>query len=81
MQVVILIFGAFTFILIMLLPAFLELKRPKDAGPRIIAGCMPEMPSKTRAAIIVNMERDEKFDQTLTKKIADILSVLPNLEG
>lgn len=66
--------------LVMFLPALLELKKPKDAGPRRINEDSDQLPPHMG---LVSMERTEQFkvDQTLIKKIADIISVLPNLEG
>jgi len=73
--------GALTFIFIMFLPALLELKKPKDAGPRLIMKDVPIMRSKMREAILItNMEEEQKSDQTLIRKIADVIAVLPNLE-
>jgi hypothetical protein len=74
---IMLIFGVSTFILIMLLPAFLELKKPRDAGPRTIMNniiAIPQLPT---------IMEDEKpiLDPTLYQKIAEILVVLPNLEA
>lgn len=79
---ILLILGVSTFIFITLLPALLELKRPKDAGPRLIMNDVPVLPPQMRESIlIVNVEEDYRFDQTLVKKIADIIAVLPNLEA
>jgi hypothetical protein len=75
-----LILGASTFIFIMLLPALLELQRPKDAGPRIIADDVHFAHFKTRSLLIANVEEEQRFDQILVKKIADVIAVLPNLE-
>ena len=77
MTFIVLFLGVSTFILIMLLPAFLELKKPRDAGPRTIMNniiLIPQLP--------VIME-DEKIvlDQTLRQKIASIIAFLPNLEA
>lgn len=77
MTFIVLILGVSTFILIMLLPAFLELKKPRDAGPRTIMNniiLIPQLP--------VIME-DEKIvlDQALRQKIASIIAFLPNLEA
>jgi len=74
---IVLFLGVSTFILIMLLPAFLELKKPRDAGPRAIMNniiLIPQLP--------VIME-DEKIvlDQALRQKIASIIAFLPNLEA
>jgi hypothetical protein len=77
MTFIVLILGVSTFILIMLLPAFLELKKPKDAGPRTIMNnivAIPQLPT---------IMEDEKIvsDQTLRQKIAGIIAFLPNLEA
>ena len=74
---IVLFLGVSTFMLIMLLPAFLELKKPRDAGPRAIMNniiLIPQLP--------VIME-DEKIvlDQALRQKIASIIAFLPNLEA
>ena len=79
---IMLILGVSTFILIMLLPALLELKRPKDAGPRAIMDNASTVQSQIRekTILIVNVEEEQRFDQALIKKIADIIAVLPSLE-
>ncbi|MBE0519632.1 hypothetical protein IBX35_01125 [Candidatus Bathyarchaeota archaeon] len=74
---IMLVFGVSTFIFIMLLPAFLELKKPKDAGPRTIMNniiAIPQLPT---------IMEDEKIvlDQALRQKIANIIAFLPNLEA
>jgi len=77
MTFIVLILGVSIFILIMLLPAFLELKKPKDAGPRTIMNniiAIPQLPT---------IMEDEKIvlDQALRQKIASIIAFLPNLEA
>jgi hypothetical protein len=65
--------------LVMFLPALVELRRPKDAGPRRISEDFGQpFPQK-----LASMERTEqyKIDKALAKKILEIISVLPNLEG
>lgn len=69
--------------LIMLLPALLELKRPKDAGPRLIMGSITAtLQLQTRLIIpLADIEKEElRFDRTTVKKITDIIAVLPNIE-
>lgn len=78
---IMLILGVSTFIFIMLLPALLELKRPKDAGPRMIADDTNFTQPKIRNMPIVNVEEEQGFDQILIKRIADVIAVLPNLEA
>lgn len=74
---IMLIFGVLAFIFLMFLPAFLELKKPRDAGPRTIMNniiAIPQLPT---------IMEDEKpiIDQALYQKLAEILVVLPNLEA
>jgi hypothetical protein len=76
MAFVMMIFGASTFILIMFLPALLELKKPKDAGPRRI---MEEVVVYQHSERIDSMEVE--FDRNIVRKVSEIISVLPNLEG
>jgi hypothetical protein len=79
---VLLTMGVSTLIFIMLLPAILELKKPKDAGPRIIIDHVSDMQTLWKEVMsIVNVEEERGFDKILVKKIVDIISVLPNIEG
>jgi hypothetical protein len=74
--------GVSTLIFIMLLPAILELKKPKDAGPRIIIDYAYDMPTLWKVTMpILDVEEEIGFNKMLAKKIVDIISVLPNLEG
>jgi hypothetical protein len=79
-----LIFGVSTFIFIMFLPALLELKKPRDAGPRItMDDVIIAQRFRDREIIrLANIEK-EKFglDQTIVKRITNIVSFLPNLEA
>ncbi|MEM3700056.1 MAG: hypothetical protein QXL57_04215 [Candidatus Bathyarchaeia archaeon] len=78
---ILLTMGISTFILIMFLPALLELKKPKDAGPRIIIDNVSEMQTLWKEPIpIVDIEEEHILDKMLIKKILDVISVLPNLE-
>jgi len=77
---VLIILGVSTFIFIMLLPALLELKKPKDAGPRMIMGQTFFRQPEIRNVLIVNIEEEQGFDQMLVEKIANVMVVLPNLE-
>ncbi len=77
MTFIVLFLGVSTFILIMLLPALLELKKPRDAGPRTIMNNIIAIPQ------LLTIMEDEKpiLDQALYQKLAEILVVLPNLEA
>ena len=68
-------------ILITFLPAFLELKKPKDGGPRMIMKSIPEVKTRRLHALhIANIEKEQKFDISLIQTMAKIIEVLPNLE-
>ncbi|MEM3627745.1 MAG: hypothetical protein QXJ11_05620 [Candidatus Bathyarchaeia archaeon] len=73
------ILGIAAFIFIMLLPALIEIKRPKDAGPRMIEKF--NMIPQVRGRMLSNVEDEHHFDQQLTQKVAGILSFLYNLEA
>jgi len=79
-----LLFGISAFIIILLLPALLELKRPRDAGPRIIMeDVIVTQGFQARGITLIASIEQEKLgsDQTVVRKIADIIAVLPNLEA
>lgn len=62
----------------MFLPALLELKKPRDAGPRRI---MEEVVIGQYVERIGSMGVEFKVDRNIVKKVSEIISVLPNLEG
>jgi len=72
--------GVVVFILVMFLPAIFELTNPKDSGPRKITD---EAFDAVLQMEIHSLERSEETrpDQTLVKKMASALSVLPDLES
>jgi hypothetical protein len=72
-------FGVVMFVLFMFLPALLELRKPRDAGPRKIM----EDTSGDRKLKIASMEETEEIDvdQAIVKRLSNILSALPNLEA
>jgi len=72
-MVIILVHGMLAFILIMLLPAFPEIKRPKDAGPRMIAGCSLDAWLRMGEMLILNMEKEERCDQIIVTRLTAIL--------
>lgn len=68
--------------LVMLLPAFLELKKPQDAGPRRIMENVPVVvPRFTLVPLIGSMEESQEFDVGLVQSFAHVLSVLPSLDA
>ena len=79
--IAILILGTTTLILIMLLPALLELKKPKDGGPRMILDNISEVQIQIMRMIpIASIEDEQKFDSALIQPLAKIIEVLPSLE-
>ena len=63
-------------IILLFLPAVIELKKPKDAGPRLITDSI----AKTCIIPLANIEEERKFDSQLIIKIASFLYAIPNLE-
>ena len=68
----------------MFLPALVELWKPKDAGPRLIAenlipslGLKTSLPPNNLSPIIIDIEGEDKMVITCAK----LLSFLPNLES
>ncbi|MEM2970136.1 MAG: hypothetical protein QXR63_04290 [Candidatus Bathyarchaeia archaeon] len=79
---IILFLGVLTFIIVMLLPAIIELKKPKDAGPRIILENTFYLQNLGVSLDIPSLEVDEPIEvnQKIVKKIVKVLTVLPRLE-
>lgn len=70
------VFWISIFIFIMFLPTLFELKNPKDAGPRkIIFG----QNSPLQLELLLS-ERESRGNQSLKRKVSEIISFLPNLE-
>jgi len=79
--IAILAFGIPVLILIMLLPAILELKKPKDEGPRMIMDNISEVQIQImRMTTITNIENEQRFDSAIIQPLMKIIAVLPNLE-
>ena len=67
--------------LIMLLPSFLELKKPKDAGPRMIMEDVAGVTQTLRFEIsFMSSLEEEKSQAKLAPQLAGILSALPNID-
>ena len=77
----ILVLGIPVLILVMLLPAILELKKSKDGAPRKTMDKIFELQIQImRMTHIVNIESEQRFDSGVTQPLAKIIAVLPNLE-
>jgi hypothetical protein len=80
--VMLLILSAIMSIVVMLLPAFYELRKPSDAGPRRIMKESLMLPLRTvKPFLIADVEEDYRIGQTTLHRILDIVAVLPNLEA
>jgi hypothetical protein len=66
--------------LLMFLPAIIELKKPKDAGPRLINDNIAKIRISTLKIPITNIEEEQKFDSQSTINIASFIYLIPNLE-
>lgn len=66
--------------LLMFLPAIIELKKPKDEGPRRINDNIAKIRISTLKIPITNIEEEQKFDSQSTINIAIFLFLFPNLE-
>lgn len=74
---IMLFFGVVTFIIIMLLPALIELKKPRDAGPQKI---LENYERHGIDLLLINMESEIKFDWATVRRVAEIIAFLPSLE-
>lgn len=64
--------GILSFITIMLLPAIIELKKPKDPGPKTIED-FPKLYD-------LDVKVDLKIEEATLRKVSSVLAFLPNLE-
>jgi hypothetical protein len=75
--------GTPSLLFVMLLPALLELRKPKDAGPRLImldtVQALPAQPAKN--TYLANLEEQYDLDNKLKPFVYAILSILPVLEN
>jgi len=75
--------GSAILFLLMLLPSFLELKTPKDDGPRMIMSDVEGLAARSmRFEINFIPSLEEKdFSSKLRPTLSDVLSVLPNIDA
>jgi hypothetical protein len=64
----------------MYLPAIIELRKPKDSGPRLINDNIAKIKISALEIPIANIEEEQKFDDQLTIGIASFFFLIPNLE-
>ena len=69
-------------ITLLFLPALIELKKPKDSGPRLITSDITKLMLISLHPNILNIEDEQMraFDSQLAAKIACFLYAIPNLE-
>jgi hypothetical protein len=67
-------------ILVLFLPALIELKRPLDAGPRLIRDDFAQILLSTLKPPITNVEDGWKLDGQLTATVLTLFDFIPNLE-
>jgi hypothetical protein len=81
-MILILILGTPILVTIMLLPVFIELKKPKDNGPRLIMEGVPGVSVGLRSVFsIADIEVGQKFDCSVIPRLMRIIEVLPSLEA
>ena len=68
-------------IVLFFLPALIELKKPKDAGPRLIDNNIPKIRIGTLKVPVTDIEEEQKSAYQSTIQIEDSLYTFPNLEG
>jgi hypothetical protein len=79
--ITILLLGTPALILIVFLPAIIELKKPKDCGPRMITDQVPNGGLVSAPIFrLANIEEDQKFTRPLFSPLTKILEFLPNLK-
>ena len=68
---------------LLFLPAIIELKRPKDSGPRLITNDISKLMLISLHLHILNIEEEQlrAFDIQLATKIANFLRAIQNIEA
>lgn len=80
-QIIALFLGILIPVFLLFLPALIELKKPRDNGPRIIEENMPDFQfQQTWLAGIVAIEEEQKLDSMFVLSLTKIIGFLPNLE-
>ncbi len=75
------VLGTPILLFVMFLPTVLELKRPKDAGPRLIMGDVGGANLVLSIPFIVNMEEKFECDAPFFPSLGSILGFLPELDA
>ena len=67
-------------IVLFFLPGLIELKKPKDAGPRLINDNISKISFSSLTVPVTDIEEEQKFTYQSTIEIAGSLSALLDLE-
>jgi hypothetical protein len=66
----------------MLLSTVLELKKSRDAGPRLIMGNILGVATQVvQVPLLINIEEDHEYNAVLIPAIGSILNFLPKLDA
>ena len=81
-QIIIILVGTSVIFLIMFLPSIIELRKPKDSGPRMIMDELPDFLVRNHhVAVIPNIEEEQELEYCLIPQLTKIVQVLPSLEA
>jgi hypothetical protein len=79
--VIVLCVAAPALVLLMCLPIYFELKKPKDRGPRVIMADLPSLKMLIPdISALANVDAELEFDGSLAQRVAEIIAFLPSLE-
>ena len=68
-------------LLLMSLPIYFELKKPKDRGPRVIMADLPSLKMLIPdISTLAKVDAELEFDGSLAQRVAEIIAFLPSLE-
>jgi hypothetical protein len=80
-SIIIILVATPVLLLITFLPAFIELKNPKDDGPRVISVKTENSVHLAQFMSLANIEDEQTFNGSMKQKLASIIAVLPSLEA
>lgn len=78
--IALLVLGIFVPVLVLFLPAIIELKKPKDGGPRLIEETASDLFRRAGIVLISDIEEELKLDSLVIRSMARIIDFLPTLE-
>ena len=79
--IIVLSVAASALILLMCLPIYFELRKPKDGGPKVIIADFPSLKMFiSYITSLANVDAEMEFDASLAQRVAEIIAFLPSLE-